>query len=443
MGRSAYSQPGKGTIRMPLPFVILMPRSPFHAAHVGSMRQTSLAQVENVRIESWKQIASFFGKDERTVKRWERERALPVHRLPGERGGVFAYTLELDRWLNSKADQRPSPAAPVVTESAPPETNPAVILVEPLLPAPVPPQALRVNAGPDRFELMVLLFCVTCVIVGTPYLARALRAVVQADTATATIPAPKPEARESYLMGRYYWSRRTDGSLKLAVDAFTQAVVQDPSYAGAYAGLAESYDLMPQYSSMPNAQAFPRAMTAAQRAIQLDPSLAEAHRALAFSQFFWEWRVQQSMAEYRKAIQLDPQDVEGHHWYATALLSLGRFPEAKAEIERARKLDPTSRSILTDGALIGYSSGDASKSIQKLQEMERAETRLHHRAPLPRAHRPGAARLPRVHPADAAHGQDLRQSAGAGHRRRSRPGLGAGRPDRTAAGNPRCAEAGL
>ncbi len=337
------------------------------------MRQTSLAQVENVRIESWKQIASFFGKDERTVKRWERERALPVHRLPGERGGVFAYTLELDRWLNSKADQRPSPAAPIVTEIAPPETNPAVILVEPLLPAPVPPQALRVNAGPDRFELMVLLFCVTCVIVGTPYLARALRAVVQADTATATIPPPKPEARESYLMGRYYWSRRTDGSLKLAVDAFTQAVVQDPSYAGAYAGLAESYDLMPQYSSMPNAQAFPRAMTAAQRAIQLDPSLAEAHRALAFSQFFWEWRVQQSMAEYRKAIQLDPQDVEGHHWYATALLSLGRFPEAKAEIERARKLDPTSRSILTDGALIGYSSGDASKSIQKLQEMERAE----------------------------------------------------------------------
>ena len=337
------------------------------------MRQSPQAQVENVRIESWKQIASFFGKDERTVKRWERERALPVHRLPGERGGVFAYTLELDQWLNSKASRRSPLAVPIVLEIAPPQDKPAKIFPEPLVPAQAPPPAPGASVGPDRFPLMVILFCATCVIVAIPYLARAMHGVVGAKTATHNVPPPGVEARESYLMGRYYWSRRTDGSLKLAVDAFTQAVVQDPTYARAYAGLAESYELMPQYSSMPSAQAFPRALTAAQRAIQLDPSLAEAHRALAFSQFFWEWHVQQSMAEYRKAIQLDPHDVEGHHWYATALLSLGRIPEAKAEIERARELDPTSRSILTDGALIGYWSGDIPRSLQKLRDMERTE----------------------------------------------------------------------
>ena len=342
------------------------------------MRQSPRVQVENVRIESWKQIASFFGRDERTVKRWERERALPVHRLPGERGGVFAYTLELDQWLNSKTSQKIPSAHPIPPTASAPEPDFAVELPGPAVPARIAAPALRPvladhpASSPSRFNLMLLALCAACAIVALPYLARAMRGAGRTHTPKAPSVA-KPEARESYLMGRYYWSRRTDGSLKLAVDAFTQAVVQDPGYARAYAGLAESYDLMPQYSSMSNAEAFPRAITAAQRAIQLDASLAEAHRALAFGEFFWDWHINQSIAEYQKAIQLDPHDVEGHHWYATALLSLDRMPEAKAEIERARELDPTSRSILTDGALIGYTSGDVPQNIQKLRDIERTE----------------------------------------------------------------------
>jgi tetratricopeptide (TPR) repeat protein len=313
------------------------------------------------RIDSWKEIAAFFGRDERTVRRWEKERALPVHRIPGERGGVFAYTDELTHWLNSThaADDAADPSPPVATEPAEsPAGDPASPLDHPhssrLWPFPL---ALSVAA------LLLLAF------LGYRHHSSARKPPAVSGSAHV----PDPTAEEFYLKGRYYWDRRTEGSLNLAVDAFTQAVVHDPDYAQAYAGLAECYDIMPEFASMPRSEAFPRAIAAASKALALDDSLGEAHRALAFALFYWDWNFPRAFAEYRRAIAIDPLDEEGHHWYATSLLTLHRYPEALVEINQARKLEPTSRSILSDQALIRYWNGDRAAAIAQLREIERAE----------------------------------------------------------------------
>src|SRR5579875_3395682 len=259
------------------------------------------------RIDSWKEIAAFFGRDERTVRRWEKERALPVHRVPGDRGGVFAYADELTRWLNST--RAASPADPAVQMPGSSAQIPAVS--EPLL---ARPRQNRLWAVPLAIFVIALL---GLILYG--YLHRAARrqAALSAPAARAS-HQPDAEAEEFYLKGRYYWDRRTEGNLNLAVDAFTQAVVHDPSYAQAYAGLAESYDLMPEFTSMPRSEAFPRAIAAAGKAVSLDDSLGEAHRALAFGLFYWDWNFPRALAEYRRAIAIDPRDEEAHHWYATS-----------------------------------------------------------------------------------------------------------------------------
>lgn len=184
------------------------------------------------------------------------------------------------------------------------------------------------------------------------------------------------EAEELYLRGRYYWNRRTGDDLNRAVEDFTQAIAHDPSDAKAYAGLADSYNLIREYSSMPASEAYPHAFAAASKAVALDDSLAEAHRALAFDLFYWKWDIPNALMEYQKAIQLDPRNVEAHHWYATALLELGRYNESLAEIEHARTLDPTSPAILADRGLILFTSGDQSGGIMALREIEQSEPRF-------------------------------------------------------------------
>jgi tetratricopeptide (TPR) repeat protein len=316
------------------------------------------------RIDSWKEIAAFFGRDERTVRRWEKERSLPVHRIPGERGGVFAYTDELTRWLNStSAGDEPADPSPTIGPTPPPPSANAA-------PPPEDRRPSRFPSLPVAVSIAVLLLLVWF---GYRHRSTVPKPPPPAPAASISVHKPDPEAEEFYLKGRYYWDRRTEGSLNLAVDAFTQAVVHDPAYAQAYAGLAECYDIMPEFTSMPRSEAFPRAIAAAGKALALDDSLGEAHRALAFALFYWEWQIPRAMAEYRRAIAIDPHDEEAHHWYATSLLTLHRYPEALAEISQARKLEPTSRSILSDQALIRYWNGDHAGAIRQLREIEIAE----------------------------------------------------------------------
>ena len=349
------------------------------------------------RIESWRGIAAFFGRDERTVQRWEKERLLPVHRADGERGSVFAYKSELLVWLHAPAAPRSARGSllqqmeGMATLEEPMSRGPdtqdeKAKPFEPLIPQPVPTARGRwffwlAAAGFALFLLGADTVHARMETAPTPKLEPAAATVPSLlrdasgwpAVATSQTPARK-EARTFYLRGRYFLSRRTSPSISKAVDSFTQAIVQDATFAPAYAGLAETYELMPEYSSMPVPEAFPRAIAAAQRAIALDPASAEAHRALAFGLFYWEWKVSDAFAEFRRASLLDPVDAETHHWYATALFTLRRSSEAKLEIERARELDPTSRAILADQILIDAQAGvDRRQCLDSLRELQQSE----------------------------------------------------------------------
>jgi len=187
---------------------------------------------------------------------------------------------------------------------------------------------------------------------------------------------PMPEVQDLYLKGRYFWSKRTPEDLNRAVDYFTQAIVKDPGYAPAFVGLADCYNLLREFSAMPPEEAYPRALAAAQKAVELDPSSAEAHNSLAFATFYWNWDAVTAEREFKRALKLNPNFVQAHHWYATFLLALRRFPEALDEIEQARKLDPSSTAILADKGFILWQNGHKQEGVALLKQLALADPAL-------------------------------------------------------------------
>ena len=152
-----------------------------------------------------------------------------------------------------------------------------------------------------------------------------------------------PEAYQLYLKGLYHWNKRTPQALQTSVDYFEQAVAKDPSYAQAYAGMALSYVLYPEYSVGKPAESYPRAKAAARKALELDETLAEAHTALGMVLFKYERNVTESDREFERAIELNPNYATAHQWYAGGnLVATGRFDQAIAEGKRAVELDPLS-----------------------------------------------------------------------------------------------------
>jgi tetratricopeptide (TPR) repeat protein len=182
-----------------------------------------------------------------------------------------------------------------------------------------------------------------------------------------------PAARSAYLEGRYYWSQRNEESLRRAVDYFTQATARDPGYADAWVGLADCYNLLREYSAMPGSEAFPRALTAARKAVELDDTSADAHSALAFAAFYGVLDTKMGEREFQRALELNPNYAEAHQWYATALMTLGRFHDSLAQIDTAQELAPSSRSILSDKGLILFFSGQPEEALRLLTKIETAE----------------------------------------------------------------------
>jgi TolB-like protein/DNA-binding winged helix-turn-helix (wHTH) protein/Flp pilus assembly protein TadD len=156
--------------------------------------------------------------------------------------------------------------------------------------------------------------------------------------------AVNPDAYQAYLIGRYYWNKRTGDDLKKAIDYFNQAVEKDPGLATAYSGLADAYALSGdwQYGILSPENAFPKAKAAARKALALDDGLAEAHTSLAFVSDLYDWDWQTAEREYKRAIALNPGYATAHHWYAWHLVVLGRTSEALAEMRKAGSLDPLS-----------------------------------------------------------------------------------------------------
>ena len=158
----------------------------------------------------------------------------------------------------------------------------------------------------------------------------------------ARVDAVKPEAYDEYLRGRYHSNRRTKEDLTAARTLFQSAIEGDPGFALAHAGLADTYILLHLYAGMPSSEAFPRAMAAARRALELDPNLAEAYPAIALVKIYSQWDWDGAESDFKRAIQLKPSYATAHHWYSILLRDRGRFGESIAEARRAVELDPLS-----------------------------------------------------------------------------------------------------
>jgi adenylate cyclase len=157
-----------------------------------------------------------------------------------------------------------------------------------------------------------------------------------------------PEAYALYLKGRSYWSKRTRADLETAISYFNQAIAKDSGYALAYAALADTYSLLPDYGGS-SSDDIPKSNAAARKALELDATLARPHAVLGSNRMGYEWDFAGGEAEFKKAIELDPNDATAHQWYAESLVMLGgREREAFAEINRARQLDPQSLVIRRD-----------------------------------------------------------------------------------------------
>ena len=163
-----------------------------------------------------------------------------------------------------------------------------------------------------------------------------------------------PRAREAYLRGRYFWNERTLAALTNSVKYYTVAIREDPTYADAYAALAEAYVLVSVYGGPDPSVPLWKAQYAAERALDLDSSLGEAHTALGAVKTDRDWDWAGAEKEYQRALQLNPDDPTAHHWYSLHLSRLGRTREAEIEIQRALALDPLSFIINTDAAETAY-----------------------------------------------------------------------------------------
>ena len=176
-----------------------------------------------------------------------------------------------------------------------------------------------------------------------------------------------PAAYEDFLKGRYYWNKRTSESMRTALEYFQQAIKKDPTYAPAYAGLADTYDLLGSYGLVSNDEAMQKARDAAQTALQLDNKLAEGYTSLAGVKFFslaWD-DVEQ---DFQHAIELNPGYANAHHWYGLYLAAAGRNDEAVAQMKLAQGLDPLSLIINANVGFCLYLGKHYDEAIEQLKK---------------------------------------------------------------------------
>jgi serine/threonine protein kinase/Tfp pilus assembly protein PilF len=176
------------------------------------------------------------------------------------------------------------------------------------------------------------------------------------------------EAYELYLKGRYFWNKRDEPGLRNGIKYFQDAEGRDPSYALAYSGLADSYALLSDIGVVKPADEMPKAKAAAQKAVDIDPSLAEAYTSRAFVKLAFDWDWLGAESDFRKALQLNPKYATAHQWYASYLMQMGKFDHAKQEIEQAHQLDPLSPIISSNAGLYSYYEHNYDDAIDKYKQ---------------------------------------------------------------------------
>lgn len=313
------------------------------------------------RLDSWKAIAKYLDRDVSTVRRWEKTEGLPVHRhLHQKLGSVYAFPSELDNWKNGRRAD--------AARLEPPAERPTL----------------------RRFLIPSLITLTGIVIAALLYSLAGVRAGMRlahpgANTRGYAISdsryARNTEVYELWLRGRYHWHKRTPEGFTRAIQAFSRAIEKDPTFAPAYAGLADTYTVMGYFSQLiPPEEARSKARAAAVKALALDDSLAEAHTSMASVLEFEQWDWAGAEREYRRAIQLAPNYATAYHWYANNLSTRGRHEEAIACARRAVELDPLSPVLhvaLAHAYLLAGQNDEALDPLSKALEIEPASANAH------------------------------------------------------------------
>jgi TolB-like protein len=185
--------------------------------------------------------------------------------------------------------------------------------------------------------------------------------------AITTRPTENTQAHQLYLQGRFFWNKRTSDGMMKSIDYFTRAIEKDQAYALVYAGLADAYAILPNYSKTPWNESYPQAKAAVLKALELDDNVAEAHISLANLRLWNDWG-QGAEEEFKRGIELSPSYATGHHWYSIYLSAMGRHQEAIAEMKKAQELDPFSLIINTELGLPYLSARQYDQAIAHFQK---------------------------------------------------------------------------
>lgn len=289
------------------------------------------------RIDGWKAIGGYLARDRSTVIRWAGERNLPVRRVPGgKRASVYALKSELDHWMAGR-EYLEEGGAGSVSGIAPWSGGRRLLLV----------------AG-----LLLLL-------------GLAIAAALRSSGHVAALSEGSPDA-EAYLQARQDWAARTPDSLARARQSLERLTDRHPDFAPAHAALADVYLLSQEFGAMSRAHAFQRARAAAETALSLDDSLADAHRAMGFIRYWADGDAKRAGDAFRQAITLTPNVAQTHFWYGNVLADNGSYPDGLRELNIARQLEPASVAVQTDYAWALWLSGKDEEALILLEQLARA-----------------------------------------------------------------------
>jgi len=306
------------------------------------------------KLSSWKEIATYLGREVRTVQRWEKNADLPVRRLlHAQRGSVFAYTADLDTWLAARS------SSPLAERNETPDRN-----------SPREVAAFSERSGISfQTSVFVAALLVVAALLLSP-IARAPRSNSSGEAGAAA--AVSPVAREAYERGNYYFHRGTYEDVSASKHYYQRAVDAAPNFAAAYAGLSLTH-LMLRGANEKTAGEIAASRELATRAVALDSSLAEAHDAFAMVLAFGDWNWLAAEKEFQRAIELNPYLAQAHSDYAQLEAIFGREEIAIAETKRARELAPLSATIGSSLAWDQYWARQYDDAIATSREMLAAE----------------------------------------------------------------------
>jgi tetratricopeptide (TPR) repeat protein len=328
------------------------------------------------RLGGWKAIGRYLACTERTARRWEEQRQLPVHRIPGgSRQAVWADPAELDRWLAQvPAEVRAELQSDALAVDAHTAAGPAATTrstgTATATTATATPAARR--APRWRSAAIVVLLLV---------IAAALLASLRTGAHAPLVQGPQPvtaydgdpAARDLYSTGAFELSERTATSLAAAEKSFLQLTELYPERAPGWSGLSDVYVLQREFSGLSEDVVFPKALAAARRALALDPKSASAWLDMGFVAWWWKGDAETAFAAFEKALELAPNWSRAWHWYGTALEAHGEFARSLAMMAHAHALEPENRAIIADETLIRFDAGERVTALASLETHARLD----------------------------------------------------------------------